>query len=190
MRALSKISLATLLVAGSLNAAQYAPDVPHSNIAFAVKHLKITDVHGVFKGYDALIDYDKATNELKAFEATLQAASIDTRVEPRDNHLKSEDFFDAQKFPTIKFKMTKFEKDGKNEGKIYGDLTIKNITKPVVLDFNYNGESKNMNGEERIGIELDGEIFRRDFGVGEKFLDSSISDKIELNIDIEAGPKK
>ena len=85
--------------------------------------------------------------------------------------------------------MTKFKKDGANEGKVYGDLTIKNITKPVVLDFEYNGESKNAEGKEVIGISLDGEITRADFDIATNYPDLTISNKIILKIEIEAKAK-
>ena len=82
--------------------------------------------------------------------------------------------------------MTKFQKDWASEGKVYGDLTVKNITKPVVLDFEYNGDSTDMQGKEVIGISLDGEILRTEFKVGESYPDITISNKISLNIEIEA----
>ena len=97
-------------------------------------------------------------------EAVLDVNSVNTQNDSRDKHLKSDDFFGAEKFKEIKFKMNKFEKEGKNEGKIYGDLTITGITRPVVLDFEFNGEGKNQKGE------LGGRNFKKRFRRGSRFV--------------------
>ena len=189
MKNLIKLSALVALSAGIVSAAEYKIDAFHSNVCFVAKHLTISKVNGNFKSYDAVVDYDKATNELKTLTADIDVTSINTQNEKRDKHLVGDDFFDAAKFPKIKFQMTKFKKDGANEGKIYGDLTIKNITKPVVLDFEYNGESKNAEGKEVIGISLDGEITRADFDIATNYPDLTISNKIILKIEIEAKAK-
>ncbi|MGP1485944.1 MAG: YceI family protein [Campylobacter sp.] len=176
----------TALIFGSLNAAQYELDKPHTNIGFIVKHLKISKVNGNFSKYTATINYDKETNELLSFEADIDARSINTNSEARDRYLKETDFLDTDNFTNIKFKMTKFQRDSDKDGKIYGALTIKDITKPLILDFKYNGESKNKKGSTVIGMSLEGEISRKNFKVGDNYPDVSISEKIQLNIEIEA----
>ena len=186
MKRFIKFFIISALAAGALNATTHEADAAHSSIGFTVKPLKISKVTGNFKAYNAVFDYDRNANELKSLEATIKSDSVNTQNQNRDKHLIDEDFLDTQKFPEIKFKMTKFQKDGASEGKVYGDLTVKNITKPVVLDFEYNGDSTDMQGKEVIGISLDGEILRTEFKVGESDPDITISNKINLNIEIEA----
>lgn len=177
-------SMATLACA-----AEYTIDPVHSLAGFEVKHLKISKVKGKFKQYDAKVVYDKDTNELKVLDVELDVKSIDTDNEKRDDHLRSADFFDADKFGKIKFKMTKFKKDGSDEGKIYGDLTIKGVTKPVKLEFEYGGAVKDQKGVEKIGFSIEGSILRSDFKVGENYGDMMISDKVNLEIEVEAVAK-
>lgn len=189
MNKLIKSSVIVALLAGFLNAATYEIDAAHSDVGFVARHLKISKVRGNFQKYNAVIDYDKATNQLNALDVTIDASSINTQNQKRDDHLRNPDFFEAEKFGKITFKMTKFEKNGSNEGKIYGDLTIKNVTKPVKLDFEYNGDSKNMQGVEVIGFSIEGDILRNDFGIGEKFPDAMVSNKVEIKIEVEAKAK-
>ena len=113
-------------------------------------------------------------------KAVIDVNSVNTQNDSRDKHLKSDDFFGAEKFKEIKFKMNKFEKEGKNEGKIYGDLTIRNVTKPVVLDFEFNGESKNKKGDTIVRASLEGEILRKDFGARIDSSEITLSNKIKL----------
>ncbi|WP_169975446.1 YceI family protein [Campylobacter sp. RM16191] len=189
MKKFIKFSVLAALCASFLNAASYEIDKSHSDLGFMVRHLKISKVRGNFQQYNALIDYDKASNELKALEVSIDANSINTQNQKRDEHLKNNDFFDTPKFDKITFKMTKFEKEGSNEGKIYGDLTIKGVKKPIKLDFEYHGDSKNMSGAEVIGFSINGDLKREDFGIGEKFPDAIVSNKVELKIEVEAKAK-
>ncbi|MBR8463316.1 polyisoprenoid-binding protein [Campylobacter sp. faydin G-24] len=184
-----KASLIAIIFALSANATNYEIDPNHSNVGFEVKHFKISKVNGNFKSYKADIDYDKTTNIFNKFDVTIDTSSINTQNDKRDEHLRTADFFDVSKFDKIKFKMTKFEKDGNDEGKIYGDLTMKGITKPIVLDFDYHGENKNAQGKEIIGFSLESKILRSDFGIGGGFADATISDRVNLEIDVEAKAK-
>lgn len=186
MRQILKFLLPFALFAGLLNAANYEADASHSNVGFSVKHLKITKVYGNFVNYEAKISYDKDANKLSKLEADIEVKSINTQNQKRDGHLIEEDFFDAAKFKKIKFKMVRFEKKDQTKGKIYGNITIKDITKPIELDFEYGGENKDRHGVEKIGLSLDGELLRSSFGIGKKYPDSLISDKIDIKIDIEA----
>ena len=110
-------------------AAPYALDSANSKVDFSVSHLKLTQVDGKFNKFSATIDYDSASQSLKVLEGVVDIASVDTANAKRDAHLQAEDMFDAKKYPNMTFKMTKFE-----AGKIYGDLTIRSTTKPIVLD--------------------------------------------------------
>lgn len=140
-----------LLIAGSWNLLAQPPaaqtsgwrlDKGHSKVQFAIQHMVISEVVGWFKEFDITLNGTKDNFSDAQVEATIKAASINSENERRDNHLKSDDFFNAEKFPDIKFKSTKFEKTGDKAFKIYGELTIRDITKPVVFDAVLNGSVK------------------------------------------------
>ena len=110
MKQLIKFSLVAALAASFANAAVYEIDPAHSSVGFKIKHLSISKVSGNFGKFNAVIDYDKNAKELKALEATIETASVNTQNDKRDEHLRSADFFDAAKFDKITYKMVKFEK--------------------------------------------------------------------------------
>ena len=145
--------------------ATYKIDVDHSDIMFKVKHLMISTATGYFKKFDATVETEKDdfTNAKVYFEADID--SIDTKNEQRDTHLKSDDFFNAAQFPKMIFKSTSIEKDGEAEYKLKGNLTIRDITKPITLDVDYNGSTKDPWGFERAGFEVTGKINRKEFGL-------------------------
>ena len=138
-------------------------DPTHTEVGFKVKHMMFTNVKGNFNDYSAEIDFD---NDLK--EANLQfeakVNSIFTNNTDRDNHLKSADFFDAEQFPTLTFKSTNIQGNG-SEYEITGDLTIKGITKPVTLNAEFSGLMTDPWGNTKVGLNLDGKINRKDFGL-------------------------
>src|SRR5687767_14525984 len=109
-------------------------DDPHSQLGFTVSHLGISDISGTFNDFDAIVTSSRPDFSDAVVELTANVASIDTRVEARDNHLKSPDFFHAAKYPTLKFKSTSLRKSGKDKYKLTGDLTLHGITKPVTMD--------------------------------------------------------
>lgn len=183
-----KIFLTIVFLVVFAKAEEYEIDPAHSNIGFNVKHLKISKVYGTFKTYESKIDYDKQSNTLNALEAKIEAESIDTQNNKRNNHIKGKDFFDIENFKYIFFKMNKFEKEGLSKGVIYGTLTIKGISLPVKFDFEYHGESK-MKGMQRIGFSIEGNILRDNFNIANKFPDNMISDKVEIRVDIQARAK-
>lgn len=185
MNKIAKMSMALMMAVGFVNAAPYEIDKAHSNVLFKVTHLSISKVRGNFSDFDVIIDYDKSTNELRSLDANIKVKSISTDNEKRDEHLRSADFFDIAKFENITFKMTKYVKKDTKEGKVYGDLTIKGITKPVILDFELGGFSKTDNGE-KIGFNLNGDIKRKLFDVGADTSDMVISDEVDFDVDIEA----
>ncbi len=145
--------------------ATYKIDVDHSDIMFKVKHLMISTATGYFKKFDATVETegDEFTNAKVYFEADVN--SIDTKNADRDTHLKSDDFFNAEKFPKMTFKSTSIEKDGEGEYILKGDLTIRDITKPITLEVDYNGSAKDPYGNERAGFEVKGKINRKEFGL-------------------------
>jgi polyisoprenoid-binding protein YceI len=114
-------------------------DKAHSGVGFSVRHLVISEVTGNFKDYDISLKSTKDDYSDAVVEATIKVASINTDNEKRDAHLRTDDFFNAEKYPEIKFKSTLFEKVGDNKYKITGDLTIRDVTKKVTFDATYNG---------------------------------------------------
>src|SRR4028118_1617836 len=112
-------------------------DAPHSQLGFTVTHLGINDVSGTFNDFDVMVSSSKPDFSDAQFNLSARVASIDTRVDARDNHLKSADFFDAAKYPTMDFKSTGVKKAGKNKYKMAGNLTLHGITKPITMDLVY-----------------------------------------------------
>ena len=161
----------------------------HSKLGFTVTHLGIADVPGHFDKYDVTITSSKPDFSDAVVELTAQVNSINTRVEPRDNHLKSADFFDAQKFPEMKFKSTSIKKAGKNKYALTGNLTLHGVTKPVALILQHRGTTANPNakGAPVAGIQVTGTIKRSDFGLGNGFPAPMISDEVLIKADGEFG---
>jgi polyisoprenoid-binding protein YceI len=151
----------------AVHAQKWAMDKAHSNVGFTITHMMLSEVDGSFNEIDATVTSSKADLSDAVFEFTAQVASVDTRIERRDTHLKSADFFDAEKYPTIKFKSTSFKKVEGKKWKMTGNLTIKDVTKPVTLDVTLNGPIENPRSKKMmIGLKASGSIDRFDFGVG------------------------
>ena len=134
----------TVLAASSVFAQKtgWNLDKAHSSVGFSIKHMVISEVAGNFKDYDISFKSTKSDFTDASVDATIKVASINTDNEKRDGHLKTDDFFNAEKFPLITFKSTSFEKVGENKYKITGDLTIRDVTKKVTFDATYNGSIK------------------------------------------------
>jgi polyisoprenoid-binding protein YceI len=161
-------------------------DDPHSQLGFTVTHLGISDVSGTFNNFDVIVNSSKPDFSDASFELTAKTASIDTRVEARDNHLKSADFFHTEKFPTLHFKSTSLKKAGNNNYKLTGNLTLHGVTKPVTMDLVYKGSVENpMSKKQTAGFQLTGTIKRSDFAIGEKFPATMISDEVRIKADGE-----
>ena len=137
-------------------------DKSHTKIQFSARHLIISEVTGHFNNYDVKFSSDDDFTETDV-EAIIEVNSIDTGITDRDNHLKSADFFDAETYPQIIFKGTKIEKIDEESFKLYGDFTIKNITKPIELDVTYGGTIKDPWGKTRAGFKIQGRINRFDY---------------------------
>lgn len=146
-------------------AGSYSLDPAHSLIGFAVEHLEINLVEGRFKDFAGTISYNDKDVTKSTVEFSAKIASIDTEIAPRDEHLRSADFFDAAKFPEMTFKSTAIKSRGKNAYTLAGDLTIKGVTRSVELPFTFTGAVKDPWGGTRFGIEAGTAINRRDFGI-------------------------
>ena len=140
-------------------------DPTHSLIEFAVKHMMFTTVKGRFGGVHGTIVDDPADPSRSSVEVELDAASIDTREEKRDAHLRSPDFLDVEGYPTITFKSSRVEHAGQDRLRVVGDLTIHGTTREVVLDTTINGRGTNPFGLEVAGFTAETTINRRDFGL-------------------------
>ncbi len=166
-------------------------DPYHSYLGFTVKHLGIAEVPGNFGKYDVTITSAKDDFSDAVVEMTADIASIYTRVEARDNHLKSADFFDAEKYPTMTFKSTSIKPAGKNEYAVTGNLSMHGVTKPVTIKLEFNGITKNPNakGAPVAGFEIEAKIKRSDFAIGNGFPAPMISDEVEIEAYGEFGQK-
>ena len=161
-------------------------DDPHSQLGFTVTHLGIADVSGTFNDFDVAVKSSKPDFSDAAFELTANTASVDTRVEARNNHLKRADFFDVAKYPTLSFKSTGIKKAGKNTYKLSGDLTLRGVTRPVTMDLLYRGTVENpMSKKQTAGFQLTGIIKRSDFNFGSGFPAPMISDEVRIKADGE-----
>jgi polyisoprenoid-binding protein YceI len=145
--------------------ATYKIDPAHSEVTFKVKHLMISSVSGRFTQFDTTMQSDKEdfSDAVVTFEA--EVASVTTNNEQRDTHLKSDDFFNAEKFPKLMFKSTGLKKVNEEDYKLYGDLTIRDITKPIELKVIYNGSTVDPWGNSRAGFEVEAKINRHDYGL-------------------------
>ncbi len=168
---------------------QWKLDPTHTAVEFSAKHLMITTVKGRITDIDGSIYTDEKNPRNSTVEATLKAASIDTRTDQRDQHLRSGDFLDVEKFPEIKFRSTRIEGD-RDEFKLTGDLTIRDVTRPITLDVRFEGQTKDPWGGERVGFSATGKIDRRDFGlVWNQLLETggvAVGNDIKIGLEIEA----
>ena len=140
-------------------------DHQHAEVGFAVKHMMVATVRGRFAEVDADIDLDEEAPERSSVRAVIQAASLTTGNEERDTHLKSADFFDVEQFPELVFQSTEVRRTGDDRFELAGDLTIRDVTQPVVLKGEFTGPVKSPWGDRRAGFSLTGEIDREAFGL-------------------------
>jgi len=140
-------------------------DPMHSEVQFKVKHLVISTVTGFFKSFEGSFETVDEEFEGANISFSLDISSIDTTQEQRDAHLKSAEFFDADQYPKISFKSTSFTNTGGDNYKLEGNLTIKNVTKPVTLDVEFGGTATDFYGNTKAGFEITGKINRKDFGL-------------------------
>lgn len=160
-------TLALLLVFVSINFAQteWAFDKSHSNVSFSVTHMLISEIEGDFRSFEGKIITEDDSFENAEIFLTVDLNSIDTDNENRDNHLKGDDFFNADKYPEMTFTSNKFNKVNDKNYELWGDLTIRDVTKEVKLDVVMNGIITDPWGNTRAGFKLSGELNRFDYGL-------------------------
>ena len=195
MPIMKKALLITAALASSTPAlaSDWEIDAAHSTAQFSVRHMMVSTVRGHFQKVSGIASLDDRDLTRSKVEVTIDAASIDTREAKRDEHLKSPDFFDVAKYPTIAFRSTKVEKAGAGY-KVTGDLTIHGVTKPVVLTVDsVTAPQKNPWGKLVRGASATGKLNRKDFGLTwNKALESGgvlVGDEVNLQIDVELAAK-
>ncbi len=167
----------------------YKIDAMHSEITFKVKHLMITNVTGSFTKFDATMESNAAdfSDAKISFEA--DANSISTNNEQRDGHLKSDDFFAADKFPKLTFVSKSFTKKSDDKYTLTGDLTIRGTTQPVALDVEYGGNMTDPYGQAKSGFEINGKLNRKDFGLTWGAVTEAggvvLSDEVKLHLNVQ-----
>jgi polyisoprenoid-binding protein YceI len=168
---------------------QWRVDPAHTRAEFAVKHLMITTVRGHFSDVDGTVREDSADPTRSSIEVSIKVASLDTGVDQRDAHLRSPDFFDAEQFPSLTFRSTRIVPAGEDKLQVTGDLTIKGVTKSVVLDVTEEGRGGDPWGGQRAGFSATGKIDRRDFGLNyNQALETggwAVGHDVKINLDVE-----
>lgn len=182
------------ILAVPLRAETFQIDPAHSGVSFRVAHMVISKVPGSFEKFAGTIVYEKGNPKAWKAEAAIDAASINTRVEDRDRHLRSADFLDVEKYPTITFKSAKVAAVKGNRAKLHGELTIRGVTRPVVLDLEIGGVAKDPRGNLRLGATAATKINRKDFGlVWNKVLEAGgllVGEEVEITLEVEGIAKK
>lgn len=185
------VFLAALILAFSSSsacAATYKVDLDHTTVSFKIRHL-FSNVIGTFKQFEGTFDYEPGTPETWKVNATVQTASIDTNVKERDNHLRSPDFFDAEKYPTLTFVSSKVTDATAESAKLEGLLTIHGIGQPVVFDLVINGVGKDPWGNTRASFTATVKINRKDFGLTwNKALESGqllVGEEVTITLEVE-----
>ena len=179
---------AFLGIAGAAAATTWKVDVAHTTVGFSVKHL-FTRVQGRFDEFEGTIVFDPANPKAAKVSGTIQAASINTNNAKRDKHLRSADFFDVAKHPTLSFESTSVHTDDAGAGTIEGELTIHGVTKPVVIEVEYLGQGADPWGNVRAGFVAKLEVDRKDYGLNwNEVLETGgvlVGDLITIRIDVE-----
>jgi polyisoprenoid-binding protein YceI len=168
----------------------YVLDVAHSRLGFVARHAMVTKVRGAFNDFEGTAHLDGDDPTKSSASVSIEVASVDTRQPQRDDHLRNNDFFDAATYPKITFVSTSVEKLDEENFRMTGDLTIKNVTRPVSVDFEYSGSATDPYGNQRVGFEGSTVINRKDFGVNfNAVLETGgvmVSEKITLEFEISA----
>lgn len=167
----------------------YKIDPAHSEINFKIKHLMISTVTGQFTDYDATMVSSKEDFSDASISFEAKVNSINTNNSQRDQHLVSPDFFDAANHPTISFKSAKITPRGTDTYKLEGQLTMRGVTKPVTLDVEYLGTSKDFQNQDRYGFEVNGKVNRKEFGLTWNGVTEAggvvVSDEVKLNLNLQ-----
>ena len=193
LKKLTTILLALLFAIPNVFAATYVVDAAHTQVHFTIPHLMVFKVRGNFNDFSGTVEVDVDQQTLKAAQATIKTASIDTRNQKRDDHLRSADFFNSSEYPEITFASKQVSGSG-SDIKVVGDLTIKGVTREVTLTGAFLGATTDPWGNQRAGFEATGQIDRRDFGLTwNKALETGgvvVGDMVDIGLEVEAVAQK
>lgn len=195
MKTFAKLLLPALLTAGLALSARaavetYTIDPVHSSVSFSIRHF-VSKVPGSFTKFNGAITVDRDNLEKSSAEATIDVGSLNTANEKRDGDVKGEKYLDTEKFPTMQFKSKSFKKTGEDAFDITGDLTLRGVTKEVVLKAHLLGFTEGMRGTQLMGWEATTTLKRSDFGVnGPAMISKVLGDDVAVTINIESDLKK
>jgi polyisoprenoid-binding protein YceI len=165
-------------------------DVGHSSINFSVRHLVIAKVRGQFRDWKGQLSFDPERPEATHVEIEIGAASIDTGVAERDQHLRSPDFLDAERFPALRFQSQRIESTGEGTARLHGQLTIRDVTREVAIEVEHRGTTQDPWGNRRSGFSGATSLLRKDFGLTwNQALETGgvlVGDRIDIELDVEA----
>ena len=174
----------------SLSLPIWAIDGAHSSIGFTVRHMVVSKVRGRFTRWSGTIAMDERDPAKAQVEITIEPRSVDTGVEQRDNHLRSPDFFEVERYSTMTFRSTRIEKVAGGESRVTGNLTMHGVTRPVSLDVEFAGSAKDPWGGLRAGFSARGSLDRKDFGLTyNQLLETGgvlVGEKVDFDIEVEA----
>jgi polyisoprenoid-binding protein YceI len=181
--------LSSLIFSTNAFAASYKVDPAHSLIQFKVRHLAIATVRGNFVDFDGEFDFDPENIQKASAKATIAAKSVDTSNEKRDDHLRSGDFFNVEKNPSITFVSKEIKNVSGNNFVVVGDITINGVTKSIELDAEFNGVATDPWGNDRAGFTAESKLDRRDFGLTwNKALEAGgfvVGDEVKIHLEVE-----
>lgn len=162
----------------------YKVDPVHTSIVFRIGHLQVSSVYGRFNGASGTIEYDPAAAEKAKFDVQVETKNVDTNVPQRDNDLRSPNFFDAEKYPTIQFKSTSVKAAGDKTLEVSGDMTLHGVTKPITVTMQYGGVANNPRMGVRAGFATEFTIKRSDFGMDKMI--PMVGDEVKMMVQLEA----
>ncbi len=175
-------------LATTANATRWKVDGAHTTVSFSVSHL-FTSVRGRFDRFEGSVEFNPAKPEATVVRGTIEAASINTNNAKRDKHLRSGDFFDVEKYPTLSFESTGVKKVNGNKGELEGKLTVHGVTRPVVIEVEYLGQGSDPWGNVRAGFSMKLTIDRKDYGLNwNEVLETGgflVGDEVEIRVDVE-----
>jgi polyisoprenoid-binding protein YceI len=165
-------------------------DTTHSGINFSIRHMVVSKVRGRFTRFSGTLALDEADLSRSVVEATIDASSIDTGTAQRDEHLRSADFFDVARFPELRFRSTRIERLAEDRYRVAGDLTIRDVTRPVSLEVEYGGRARDPWGNERAGFIARTSLDRKDFGLRwNQALEAGgvlVGDRVDIDLEVQA----
>ncbi len=187
MKKIFTLLTVALISTAAMAQSTWKVDKAHSRLQFTITHLAVSDVDGTFKDFDVTITSAKPDFSDAKFSLAAQTASVNTDNDRRDTHLKSADFFDVAKNPTMTFYSVSITPNGENKYKLTGNLTLNGVTKPVTMDLWYRGTITGQGGKPNAGFKLTGTIKRSDFNFGSGFKSPTLSDEVQITANGEFG---